>query len=97
MERHEAAIFAAELGGAPEIDLHGLATDEAIRELDAFIHREIMRGTEVVKIIHGRGDGILRKTVQKWLASQKETVLYFRDTDNHLQQGAVTFAVLMSI
>ncbi|MBU0540297.1 Smr/MutS family protein [Patescibacteria group bacterium] len=90
---HEAAIFAAELGEAPEIDLHGLTTEEAINRLETFLHHEFMHGTETVKIIHGRGEEILRKAVQKTLTGHP-LVEYSRGSNNPKQAGAVTFAVL---
>lgn len=90
---HEAAVFAAELGDAPEVDLHGLTMEEALNRLETFLHHEFMHGTETVKIIHGRGEEILRKAVQKTLSSHP-LVEYSRGSNNPKQAGAVTFAVL---
>lgn len=92
----ESAIFAAELGEAPEIDLHGQSVDAAIRELDDFLHQELMRGSEAVRIIHGRGNQILRKAIHVWLAKQQqlELVAGFRDAQNQREQNGVTYAAL---
>jgi len=92
----ESAIFAAELGEAPEIDLHGETVDAALHDLDRFLHQELMRGSEVIRIIHGRGNQILHKAIHVWLEKQKklDLVSYFRDAQNPREQNAVTYAAL---
>ncbi len=90
---HEAAIFAAELGDAINVDLHGLSVEDATRELDSFLHHEFMNGTEVVKIIHGRGEQKLQKAVEKLLHNHP-VVEYFRGSNSPTQMNAVTYAVL---
>jgi dsDNA-specific endonuclease/ATPase MutS2 len=91
----ETAIFAAELGHAPQIDLHGMPSHEALGELERFLNHEFLAGTEVVKIIHGRGRGILRQAIRKAL-KEHELVARFRDADNPAQKGGVTYAALHS-
>ncbi len=96
VDPHEAAAFAAELGEAPEIDLHGQSADQALHELDSFLHSRLMHGDEVIRIIHGRGNQVLRKKIHEWLEKQKQLdlVAYYRDAQNPAQQNAVTYAVL---
>ena len=89
----EHAIFAAELGDAPSIDLHGLDRIDAIREMDAFIARESARGSEAVEIIHGRGSGTLRDAVRTHLASHPLVALN-RDASHPGKQGGVIYAAL---
>jgi DNA mismatch repair protein MutS2 len=92
----ESAIFAAELGECPEIDLHGESADQAIRALDTFLHSELMRGAEAIRIIHGRGNQVLRKAIHAWLAEQRrlDLVSGFRDAQNTREQNGVTYAAL---
>lgn len=52
---------------ASEIDLRGMACDEAIMELDRFIDRAVLTGLTSVWIIHGKGTGVLRKAVGEHL------------------------------
>ncbi|MDQ7814975.1 MAG: Smr/MutS family protein [Patescibacteria group bacterium] len=92
----ETAIFSAEIGECPGIDLHGLSADSALHELDSFMHQELMRGSEVIKIIHGRGEQVLRRAVHSWLEEQKrlDLVALYRDAQSPGQQNAVTYAAL---
>lgn len=91
---HESAIFAAELGEATELDLHGQDVNLAVSQLDQFINHEFVAGTDVVKIIHGRGTGKLRDAIHAWLKKHPQMVAYFRDARGPSQQGGVTFAAL---
>lgn len=94
---YESAMFAAELGGnAPAIDLHGLTRKEAIYEADAFLHRELGR-SEVIRIIHGRGDGNLRAAIHAWLRKERDAhglIAAFRDSQDPTQQNGMTLVAL---
>lgn len=59
-----------------ELDLRGMASDEAILELDRFIDNALLSGIESIRIIHGKGTGVLRKAVQQHLRSHKSVRLY---------------------
>lgn len=89
----EAAIFAAELGSVPEIDLHGQTIDQALSMLDSFLNHECLQGTEAVKIIHGRGTGALQKAIHVFLQDHP-LVLLIKDASSMGQQGGVTYAAL---
>lgn len=93
MKEFESSIFAAELGGAKSLDLHGLTVPVAERELDEFIDRAFMNEIETVKIIHGRGNQKIRAIVEKRLAVHP-LVEFWRGSQNPAEQNAVTYAVL---
>lgn len=50
-----------------EIDLRGMTAEEAIASTDKFIEDAILGGLHQVYIIHGKGTGVLRKEVNKFL------------------------------
>lgn len=54
-----------------EIDIRGLATDEALLELDKYIDEAVLAGMGTITIIHGKGTGTLRKNVQSYLRSHR--------------------------
>jgi len=49
------------------LDLRGKRADLALAELEQFLDRSLLSGTEGVEIIHGRGTGALRKAVHEVL------------------------------
>lgn len=54
-----------------EIDIRGMASDEAIIELDRYIDNAVLSGITDIRIIHGKGTGVLRKAVQEHLKRHK--------------------------
>ncbi len=51
-----------------EIDLHRLTVDEAIPKLDDFLYTAFQAGLYRVWGIHGKGSGILRREVGRYLS-----------------------------
>lgn len=47
-----------------KIDLRGMRRDEALQLLEKYMDEAIMTGVEMLEIVHGKGDGILRKAVK---------------------------------
>ena len=58
----------SDLAVKTSIDLRGMASDEAILELDRFIDMQLRLGIEEFTVIHGKGTGVLRKEVGKYLS-----------------------------
>ena len=48
----------------PELDIRGMAVDEALPVLDNFLDAAYMGNLPNARIIHGKGTGVLRKAVQ---------------------------------
>lgn len=84
----------AERNVSGEIDLRGLATDEAILELDKYIDEAVMAGIGTVTIIHGKGTGVLRKNIQAHLRHHRN-VKTFRIGLFGEGENGVTIAELM--
>ena len=66
----------AEMEVKGEIDLRGMASDEAIMELDRYLDSAVLSGITAVTIIHGKGTGALRKAVQSFLKGHKAIKSY---------------------
>ena len=58
------------------LDLRGQRADEALSELATFLDRALLRGSEQVDIIHGRGTGALRREVHQFLKSHPVVSAY---------------------
>jgi DNA mismatch repair protein MutS2 len=50
-----------------ELDLHGLTVDEAIPLVDTFLYKSSKAGLRRVWVIHGRGTGVLRQAIRRYL------------------------------
>ena len=71
------------------IDLRGKRADESIQLLESFIDETILLNIHQVKILHGKGDGILRKVIRQYLSKRKE-VLHFEDEMLELGGAGIT-------
>lgn len=59
-----------------ELDIRGMTADEGIMELDGFIDSCIMGGLKIITVIHGKGTGVLREAVHRYLKSCKYVKSY---------------------
>ena len=67
-----------------ELDLRGMRGENAIHEVEKYLDKSIMLGFPVVKLIHGKGDGILRKMIREYLKKYSQVN---RVEDEHADQG----------
>jgi len=58
------------------VDLHGLTREQAAAVVVDFLNHCLARGHRCVRIVHGKGLGILKAKLRKWLP-QKDEVLAF--------------------
>lgn len=72
-QRHSAVAvsYSVEQASSDELDLRGMTAFEAEQELDKFLGRAAISGINHVRIIHGKGTGVLRKTVNNVLKNHK--------------------------
>ncbi len=54
-----------------EVDVRGMALDEATVEVDSYLYQALMVGYKEVYIIHGKGTGVLKAGISKHLKNQK--------------------------
>ncbi len=66
------------------INVRGKMLEEALAEVDKYIDDAFMAKLEKVTIIHGRGEGILRRGIQEMLSKNKH-IKEFRD--GHFNEG----------
>ncbi len=59
-----------------ELDLRHLRAEEALPRLERFIDDALLAGTSNLRIVHGKGEGILRKVTQEALKKHPEVVSY---------------------
>lgn len=74
-----------------ELDVRGMRTEEAINKVQGFIDDAILVGTSQVRILHGKGNGILRQMIRQYLKTIPN-VTSFRD--EHVQFGGAGITVV---
>jgi DNA mismatch repair protein MutS2 len=74
-----------------EKDVRGLRADEALEKVSLFIDDALMVGAREVRILHGKGNGILRQLIREYLGSI-ELVRGFRD--EHVEYGGSGITVV---
>ena len=76
-----------------EIDIRGQRGDDALYEIEKYFDKAIMFGISSFKIIHGKGDGILRKLIRSYLSKYPQVN---RLEDEHLDRGGdgITYVYL---
>lgn len=75
------------------LDVRGKRVDEVIPLLDQFMDTAILLGQGELKILHGKGEGVLRKVVRDHLKRYKEVASM---KDEHVERGGdgITIVVL---
>jgi DNA mismatch repair protein MutS2 len=74
-----------------DIDVRGMRGDEALQAVQYFIDDAILVGMNRVRILHGKGNGILRQLIRQYLASEP-AVTHF--ADEHVQFGGAGITVV---
>jgi len=75
------------------LDLRGQRADEAISNLQKYIDEALLLSAREVKILHGKGNGILREVIRDQLRATPEVKKY---ADEHVERGGsgITLVIL---
>jgi DNA mismatch repair protein MutS2 len=75
------------------LDVRGKRVDEVISLLDQFVDTAILLGHGELKILHGKGEGVLRKVIREHLKSYKQIASM---ANEHVERGGdgITIVVL---
>lgn len=78
---------------SPEIDVRGMRGEDALNAIERLFDRAVMMGFGTIKIIHGKGDGILRKLIRDYLRKYDQVS---RLEDEHPDRGGdgITYVYL---
>lgn len=69
---------------SPEIDVRGMRTEDALFAIEKLFDRALMMGFGTLKVLHGKGDGILRKMIRQYLKKYDQVD---RMEDEHPDRG----------
>ena len=70
----ESSYFNKQQSFKSEIDIRGMRTHEALSEVDSLIDTALIMGVSKLRILHGKGNGILRTEIRKHL-KQNPTIV----------------------
>ncbi|MGJ1196337.1 endonuclease MutS2 [Sphingobacterium spiritivorum] len=78
---------------SPEVDVRGMRTEDALNQIELVLDRAVMIGYPSLKIVHGKGDGILRKFIRDYLRKYSHVS---RFEDEHADRGGdgITYAYI---
>jgi DNA mismatch repair protein MutS2 len=78
---------------SPTLDVRGKRVDEAVALLEQFLDDAILLSQGEIKILHGKGEGVLRKVVREQLKRYKQVASF---ADEHVERGGdgITVVVL---
>ena len=71
-----------------EIDLHGMTVKEALPLVDNFLKDSYNAHERRVWIIHGKGAGVLREEVRKYLENHQLVESFVQADQSHGEEGA---------
>ena len=75
----------------PEIDVRGMRTDEALEKVSAFVDEALLCEQTHLRILHGKGNGILRQMIRQQLRSLPFVVSV---GDEHVQFGGAGITIV---
>lgn len=75
----------------PEIDLRGEKVDQALHKLQAHIDDAYLLGVPQIRILHGKGDGILRPAIRNFLQNIPHVHRY---RDEHPDRGGAGITIV---
>ena len=74
-----------------DIDVRGMRGDEAVNAVQYFIDDAILMGMQSVRILHGKGNGILKQLIRQYLSTVPNVIHY---ADEHVQFGGAGITVV---
>lgn len=73
----------------PELVIRKMRAEQALEALEQYLDDIVLAGIESVRIVHGRGDGVLKRLVRECLATRKD-VREFHDAPSSSGGDGVT-------
>lgn len=73
------------------IDVRGMRTEEAIEKVEDLIDEAVMLNVHEVRILHGKGNGILRQMIREYLATLGFIKSY---RDEHIEMGGTGITIV---
>jgi len=85
-------VYEKQVNFSPTLDIRGKRVEEAIPMLESFMDTAILLAKSELKILHGKGEGILRKVIRERLKKYKEVASV---ADEHVERGGDGITVVI--
>lgn len=79
------------LSFSPNIDVRGMRAEDAVQKVLEHLDEALLCGAETVKILHGKGSGILRQLIRQHLETLPFVSRYY---DEHVQYGGTGVTIV---
>ena len=89
-QKMDAAISERKMAFKPELDIRGERLSDALDIVTHFIDDAVMLNVGMVRIIHGKGTGVLREEIQKYL----RTIPGLSVSDEDIRQGGTGVTIV---
>ena len=89
--KYDSSISERKLNFSTEIDLRGERLNDAIEKVTRYIDDAVMLGISSVRIIHGKGTGVLRDEIQKLVRTMPGVA---SAKDEHIQFGGTGVTIV---
>ena len=89
--KYDLSISERKLNFSPEIDVRGERLNDALDKVIRYVDDAIMLGMPSVRIIHGKGTGVLREEIQKFLRTMPGVASV---SDEHIQFGGTGVTIV---
>ena len=87
----DSSISQRKLSFSPEMDVRGERLNDAVEKVMRYVDDAIMLNVSSVRIIHGKGTGVLRDELQKLLRSMPGVASV---KDEHIQFGGTGVTIV---
>ncbi len=67
----------------PNLDIRGKRADEALQQVTSFIDEAVISDTRELKILHGKGNGVLRQVIRDYLNTEPVVNSYHDEKEEH--------------
>jgi len=67
-----------------KIDVRGMRAEETLKTLESYIDEAVLLGIHQVSILHGKGNGILRHVIRRFLSKRQEVKQFY---DEAIERG----------
>jgi DNA mismatch repair protein MutS2 len=83
-QSYSSVVLERKMNFKPDIDIRGMRGEEALEKVSRLIDEAVVVGAKELKILHGKGNGILKQLIRDYLRTLEVVKSY---SDEHVERG----------